>query len=101
MLPIPALIGILAAVAPSVYKKLTGDGEKDKNILEHVADIAKDVTGLDSINDAVIAIQGKNETLRAFQIAVMDNEAKLIELAYKDTESAHLWHIWTAKTKRN
>lgn len=63
-------------------------GKPGKKVAGKIVDIAKTVTGSDSIEDALASIQGNAELAHELRIALMNQETEFARLAVEDRNSA-------------
>lgn len=83
---IPAL-GELIKLAPNIAKYLGGD--KAGEVAERVIQVAREVTGKDSADDAVSELKANPELLLAYQSKLLDQEVALAEIAAKSVSSVN------------
>lgn len=89
MLPLlPLLMPLITKAAPSLIEHFTGDEKKDAPLLAKVADVAKDVTGISNLNDAVNALTGNEEVQKQFGLSLMDKQIEFQKLSNADKDSA-------------
>lgn len=89
-MPAPLLIPVaveLAKYAPSILKWLTGS-DKVEEVATKVVDIAKQVTGTSSSEDALEQLKLNPELAIQFRTSVMQNETELDKLYLADRQSA-------------
>lgn len=85
---VPALLSLAGIAVPAIKKHF------DKSsVTESIVNIAKDVTGLNSVDDAVGAILGNNEKILAFQEKVREHEITLLRMANEDIANARTMQI--------
>lgn len=87
---LPLIIGGLSAIAPIIGKML--GGSKGKEAAEHVADIARKVTGQDDISKAVSSIQNNPEFRAEFLTQMNQHEEVMVGLYLDDRKDAREKH---------
>lgn len=92
-MPIVAILGALAQFAPMVAKYF-GKGE---NVATAVANIAQQVTGSATPEEALAKLQADAALQLKFKEEVMANETHLEEVYLQDTQNARLRDIELAK----
>lgn len=80
---LPALLSIASGVIPSVAKHFN-----KKDVTNSIVNIAKDVTGLNSLEDIASVLTGNTDKLLAFQDKLRENELNLLKLANEDIKDA-------------
>lgn len=78
-----SLLRIASGVIPSIAKHLN-----KKVVTKSIIDIAKDVTGLESLEDVANAITGNTDKLLAFQDKLREHELNLLKMANEDIKDA-------------
>ena len=81
MIPIALIpvIGELIKLVPNIVKHLGGDTAGE--VAEKVIQVAKEVTGKDSADDAVSELKANPELLAAYQSKLLDQEVELARIA--------------------
>lgn len=87
MLPLIPIALQLAQFAPSLVKIFTGS-DKAADVAAHVVSIAQTVTGTDSGEKALAAIQADPAKAMEFQLAVQAQEQSMVQLYLTDTQDA-------------
>jgi hypothetical protein len=102
MLPLLSLLPLVAKAAPALISHFTGDEGKDKPLLEKVAYVAKDATGIDNLSDAVNALTGNAEAQNQFGLLLMDRklEFERIQLESKKVDVEDTQGARTAQVER-
>lgn len=85
MLPIPAIIGLLAQVAPSVVSAFAGD--KSGKAVEKALSIAEEITGQPG-DKALKAIEADPALALQYKTAVIDYEKHILQLEADDRKNA-------------
>lgn len=87
---LPLIISGLSAIAPIIGKML--GGSKGEEAAEHVADIARKVTGQDDISKAVPSIQNNTEFRAEFLTQMNQHEEVMVGLYLDDRKDAREKH---------
>jgi hypothetical protein len=77
----------LAQFVPGIIKMLTGS-DKAEDVATHVVGIAKAVTGTDDGEQALAVIKADPAKLMDFQLAVQEQEQRMIQMFLTDTQDA-------------
>lgn len=86
MIPIPLILS-LAQFAPSIMQYF-GAGKKSTKVVEMVANVAQQVTGAGSVEEAVGMIQANSDKQFEFRQKIMEKDAELEAAYLKDVDSA-------------
>lgn len=99
MIPIPALIGLIAQVAPTVVRWVAGD--ESGKAAEQAAELAMRVSGSGSVEEAIQRIRTDQELQRKYQIALVQEETRLEALYLEDRQSARARDVELRKAGYN
>lgn len=81
------IVGELIKLVPNIVKHLGGDNAGE--VAEKVIQVAREVTGKDSSDDAVSELKANPELLAAYQSKLLDQEVALAEIAAKTVTSVN------------
>lgn len=88
-MPLPALIGGLISLAPSLIDCFTGDENKDKPLMEKVLDAAQEVTGTRNPESAAEILKKDPQLLVTFETRCREIELEFFREETKRLESVN------------
>lgn len=86
----PALIA-LAQFAPSILRFMgVGDSKSPPNIIDKISDVAKSITGVGSIDEAITVFASSSEKAYEFKIQMLAHDRQFEQMYLADMQSARL-----------
>lgn len=87
--PVVPLVMALAQFAPSILRFLgVGNSGAPKSVIDKIEEVAKSVSGVDSIEDAITVFASNQEKAYEFKLMMLAHDKSLEEMYLLDMQSA-------------